>query len=147
MLKTASFTVRATMAQSIAWKRCADAEGFRSVGAWIGGAVDAYLRARARAGRPLPLAWRYGSFRVDLDGGKTIVRGMVSPPFAYFQGDGNGLDRNHPRTLVHMPSGKIIATLRTAGQCRTLAAELAPALLRDEATAAGIIHRHQMESA
>ncbi|HXU29332.1 MAG TPA: hypothetical protein VN851_02040, partial [Thermoanaerobaculia bacterium] len=143
-----SFTVRATMAQSIAWKRAAEAEGFRSVGAWIAGAVDAYLRARARAGRPLPLAWRYGRFLVALESGEAaVVSGMASPPFGYFEGSAQGADRNHRRTLVHMPSGKIIATLRTAGQCRTLAAELAPAYARDEATAAGIVHRHQLESA
>jgi len=54
-LKVAAFTVHASMAQSIAWKRAAEAEGFASVGSWASLALDAYLKARARAGRPLPL--------------------------------------------------------------------------------------------
>ncbi len=146
-MKVAAFTVRASMDQSIRWKRAAEAEGFRSVGAWISGAVDVYLKARARAGRPLPLAWRYGRFLVALEGGEIEVRGMVSPPFAYFQGNGQGPNRNMPRTLVHMPRRQVIATLRSARQCRELGAELAPAYARDEASAAGIIQRHQRESA
>jgi hypothetical protein len=135
------------MDQSIRWKRAAEGEGFRSVGAWISGAVDAYLKARARAGRPLPLAWRQGRFRVVLEGGEIEVRGMVSPPFGYFQGDREGRNRNMPRTLVHLPRRQIIATLRSAQQCRELGAELAPAYARDEASAAGIVQRHQRESA
>ena len=45
-LKVASFTVRATMAQSIAWKRAAEAEGHASVGTWVAEALDVYLKAR-----------------------------------------------------------------------------------------------------
>jgi hypothetical protein len=56
-LKVASFTVRATMAQSAAWKRTAEAEGHASVGAWAADALDAYLKVRAQAGKPLPLFW------------------------------------------------------------------------------------------
>ncbi len=145
-MKVATFTVRASMDQSIRWKRGAESEGFPSVGAWIAGATDAYLKARMRAGRPLPLAWRYGRFRVALDGGEVEVRGMISPPLAYFQGDGSGRNRNMPRTLIHLASGKIIATLRSARQCRELGAELAPAYARDEASAAGIVQRHERES-
>ena len=65
-LKVASFTVRATMAQSVAWKRASDAEGHASVGTWLAEAVDRHLEAVARSGRPLPLAWRHGRFRVSV---------------------------------------------------------------------------------
>ena len=49
-MKVASFTVRATMAQSVRWKQAAEAHGHASVGTWIAEAVDAHLEARARAG-------------------------------------------------------------------------------------------------
>src|SRR5215208_7053331 len=59
-MRVASFTVHGTAEQSARWKRAAEAEGFASVGAWAAPALDAYLKARARAGRPLPLYWRRG---------------------------------------------------------------------------------------
>jgi len=146
-LKTASFHVRATTEQAARWARAAEAEGHRSAGTWLAEAADAYLKARARAGRPLPLAWRRGHFRVLLmDGTEVEVRGMVSPPFGEFQGSGAGRDRNRFRTLVHIPTMRIIATLRSARQCKTLASELAPVYARDEATAEGITERHRRES-
>jgi hypothetical protein len=147
-MKTASFTVRATLAQSERWKRAADAEGFLSAGAWLAEAADAYLKARVRAGRPLPLAWRRGArFRVILmDGADVEIRGVVSPPFGVFQGTADGPDGNHLRTLVHLPSRRVIATLRSSRQCRTLAAEIAPALLRGELPdSAPIVERHIRE--
>ena len=125
-MKTASFTVRATEAQSVRWKRAAEAEGFPSAGAWLSEAADAYLRVRARTGLPLPLAWRLGRFRVILSDGQDIeVRGMVSPPFGTFQGCTHGPDTNKLRTLVHLPARRVIATLRSARQCKALASELA----------------------
>ena len=44
-LKVAAFTVRATLAQSIAWNRVAQAHGHVSTGTWIAEAVDRYLDA------------------------------------------------------------------------------------------------------
>lgn len=148
-MKTASFTVRATLAQSERWKRAADAEGYASAGGWLADAADAYLKARARAGRPLPLAWRRGArFRVLLmDGADVEVRGVVSPPFGVFQGTADGPDGNHLRTLVHLPSRRVVATLRSSRQCRTLAAEIAPALLKGELPdSAPIVARHVQET-
>lgn len=146
-MKVASFTLRATMPQSIRWKVAAEGEGFASVGSWAGRALDAYLEARTRAGRPIPLSWCKGAFRVVLDGTEARVRGMVSPPFAYYQGDAEGPNRhNKPRTLVNLRTGQIIATLRTARQCRALAAELAPVFARDEVGTA-TVQRHISESA
>jgi hypothetical protein len=85
-LKVASFTLHGSMPQSIAWKRAAEGEGFRSVGAWAAQALDAYLAHRARAGHPVPLAWSYGRFIVELLDGRFIeVSGMVSPPFGHCQ--------------------------------------------------------------
>ena len=148
-MKTAAFTVRATMAQSIAWKRAADAEGFASVGSWAALALDAYLKARARAGRPIPLSWQLGRFPVLLDSGETVsLRGWVSPPFFIFRGTASGptINTRH-HTLIHQPEGRLIATLRTHAQARQLAAELAPLLLRGELPdPAPIIDRHQRES-
>jgi len=144
-VKVASFTVRASLAQSEAWKRAASADGHASVGTWLAEAADVYLKARARAGRPLPLAWRLGRFRVILSDGQDIeVRGMVSPPFGTFQGCAHGPDTNKLRTLVHLPSRKVIATLRSARQCKALASEIAPVLIRGDP--GGIVERHRREA-
>lgn len=81
-MKVATFTVRATQEQAIRWNRAAAAEGHRFAGTWLACAADAYLKVRAKAGLPLPLAWqRFGRFRVILmDGAEVEVRGVVSPP-------------------------------------------------------------------
>jgi hypothetical protein len=149
-LKVATFTLHADLQQSVRWKRAADAEGHRSVGTWLAAAADAYLRVRAKAGFPMPLAWQRGVFTARLmDGQEIRVQGMVSPPFGCFEGTYAGPDRNHgPRTLVYLPSGRIVATLRTSRQARALASEIAPALLRDELPElAPVVERHVRESA
>jgi hypothetical protein len=143
-VKVATFTVRATMTQSVRWKQAAEGEGFASVGSWASRALDAYLQARTRAGWPIPLSWHKGAFRVVLDGQEVKVRGMVSPPFAYYRGSSAGPDRNKPRTLVNLRTGQIIATLRTARQCQALASELAPAYARGE-TGTATVERHVSE--
>jgi len=154
-LKTASFTVRATMAQSATWKRAAEAEGFASVGAWLAGAADAYLRLRAKAGLPLPLAWRHGRFRVRLeDGTEPELRGWVSPPFALFHGSAEGPishGSSHRYTLVYVPARRVVATFRYAQHCRALAAELAGIWARSggeegDIRAGPLIERHQREA-
>ena len=148
-MKVASFTVRATLAQSERWKRAADAEGYASAGAWLADAADAYLKARARAGRPLPLAWRRGRFSVKLDGGALVtVKGFVSPPFFAFRGTTAGHDPQADHyTLTLQASGRIVATLATYAQCRALASEIAPALLRGELPdSAPIVARHVQET-
>src|SRR6185503_5103488 len=135
-LKVATFTLRADVHQSARWKQAAEAEGFASVGAWAAQALDAYLKARARAGRPIPLSWHRRRFSITLDGGETVsVAGHVSPPFGSFAGTEEGPAayagrRRH--VLVHIGTGEIIATLRSFAQCKALAAEIAPALLRRE---------------
>jgi hypothetical protein len=133
-VKVATYTVHADAQQSVRWNRAAQAEGFRSTGTWLAMAADAYLRVRAKAGQPLPLAWRNGArFRVRLMDGREIeVHGPTSPPFGIFQGTSHGPDGNHLRTLVHLPTCRVVATLKSSRQCRTLAAEIAPALLRGE---------------
>jgi hypothetical protein len=148
-VKVVSFTVRATLAQSERWKRAADAEGYASAGGWLADAADAYLKARARAGRPLPLAWRKGHCRVSLDGGDLVVKGFVSPPFFAFRGTTAGHNRmSNQYTLTLQASGRIVATLATYAQCRALAAEIAPTLLRGELPDAGpIVERHVREQA
>lgn len=148
MMTVAEFTVRATAAQSAAWKRAAGAEGLPSVGRWLAHAADAQLRAIVRGGLPMPLGWSKGFFRVVLLDGRELpeVWGKVSPPFGFYQGTAKGPSHHEPRTLVYLRTGAIIATLRSARQCKALAAELAPAYARDEASAAGIVPRHQAES-
>ena len=143
-LKVASFTVGATLEQSIRWKRAAASEGFRSVGVWLSRAADAYLRVRAKAGLPTPLSWHLGAFLVVLmDGREVEVRGMISPPFGTFQGTCAGPDGNNRYTLAHLPGRRIVATLKTARQARALASELAPVYARDEAGASAIVERHR----
>jgi hypothetical protein len=146
-LKVANFTVGATQEQSIRWKRAAEAESFRSVGAWASRALDAYLRVRAKAGLPTPLSWHLGTFLVVLmDGQEVRVRGTVSPPFATYRGTDQGPDGNNRYTLTHLPSKRVIATLKTARQARALASELAPLYVRDEAGASAIVERHRREA-
>jgi hypothetical protein len=148
-VKVATFTVHATALQSARWKQAAEAEGHRSAGTWLAGAADAYLRVRARAGQPIALAWHLGAFTVHLmDGREVKVRGMVSPPFGLYIGTAHGPDRNKRRTLVHLPTGRVVATLRSSRQARALASEIAPALLRHELPdLAPVVERHVRESA
>jgi hypothetical protein len=148
-VKTAAFTVRANEAQSARWKQCAIADGHASVGAWLETVADAYIRTRARAGLPMPLAWHLGSFRVALADGRAVtVRGRLSPPFGYYDGTEESPDGRHKSwTLVHLPTRRVVATLRSARQAKALASELAPVLLReDRELAAGVVERHQRES-
>jgi hypothetical protein len=148
-VKVASFTVRATMPQSVRWKQAAEGEGFASVGSWAGRALDAYLEARTRAGRPIPLAWHRGAVRVVLDGTEVTLRGFVSLPFGAYRGTAEGpASMGRKRfTLVHLPSRRIVATLRSYRQCQALAAELAPFYARDEASGAPVVARHVSEQA
>jgi len=128
-MKTACFTVHATALQSARWKQSAEGEGFPSVGSWLSAAADAYLKVRARAGLPIPLAWRRGILRVELDGGELVtVRGRLSPPFGAYEGtpDEPARYRGCRRyTLVYVPSRRVLATLRSFAHCKALAGELA----------------------
>jgi hypothetical protein len=135
-VKVASFTVHATAQQSARWKQAAEGEGFPSVGSWLSAAADAYLKVRARAGLPVPLAWRKGVFRVILEDGETAtVRGHVSPPFGIFAGVPGEPARYRGRkqhTLVYVPSRRVLATLRSHRQAQALASELARLWYRGE---------------
>jgi hypothetical protein len=135
-VKVATFTVHADVRQSARWKQAAEGEGFASVGAWLARAADAYLKARARAGMPIPLAWRRGRFRVELQGGEVVeIYGQISPPFGSFCGTSDGPSSytgRHRHTLVYVPSGRILATMRTFAQCKALAAELARLWVRGD---------------
>jgi len=153
-VKVAAFTVRASMPQSIAWKRAAGAEGFASVGAWAGNALDAYLRLRVKAGIPLPLAWHLGRFSVRLeDGAEPEVRGWIARPFGIFRGNeaGPGYHGCHTYTLAYLPARRIVASFRYARHCRALAAELAGVWARSggedgDIRAGPLIDRHQREA-
>jgi hypothetical protein len=127
-LKVASFTVRATMAQSVAWKRAADGEGHASVGTWLAEAADRHLDAVRLAGKPLSLAWRKARFYVRLlDGSEVEVSGKLSPPFGVYWGTEEGPERGRRElyTLVYVPHGRPLGTFRTSAHCRALASELA----------------------
>lgn len=152
-LKIASFTVRATMAQSARWKLATDAEGFRSVGGWLADAADAYLKVRAKAGIPLPLAWSRGRFRVRLeDGAEPELPGWIGRPFGIFRGTdaGPGYHGCHLYTLVYLPARRIVATFRYAQHCKALAAELAGVWARsggeEDVRAGPLIESHQREA-
>lgn len=154
-VKVASFTVRADVHQSARWKQAADAEGFPSCGAWLARAADAYLRVRAKAGIPLPLAWHLGRFLVRLeDGSEPELRGWVSPPFGIFHGTSAGpipAGSTHLHTLVYLSARRIVATFKTTRQCKALAAELAGVWARsggevEDIRAGPLIDRHQREA-
>ncbi len=150
-MKTASFTVRATTDQAARWNRAAEAEGHRSAGTWLACAADAYLRVRAKAGMPLPLAWRHGHFRVRLDdGAEPELRGWVSPPFGIFRGTGRGAGQYgcHAYTLAYLPTLRIVATFKYAKHGRALAAELAPVLIRGDPlpSLGAVVERHEREA-
>jgi len=148
-VKIAAFTVRADERQSARWKQCATADGHASVGAWLETVADAYIRTRDRQGLPMPLAWHRGSFRVALADGRAVtVRGRISPPFAYYDGTEESPDGRHKSwTLAHIPTRRVVATLRSARQVKALAAELVAALLReDRELAVGIVNRYSRES-
>jgi len=153
-MKTSTFTVHADEHQSRRWKIAAESEGHRSAGSWLAAAADSYLRVRARAGIPLPLAWRHGRFRVRLeDGAEPELRGWVSPPFGIFRGTGTGPGQYgcHAYTLAYLPALRIVATFRYAKHGRALAAELAGAWARHggeetDIRAGPIVERHQREA-
>lgn len=132
-LKRASYTVRATERQALRWNRAAEAEGHRSVGTWLAEAADRHLDALQRAGKPLPLAWNLGRFRVRLEDGTDLeVPGWIGRPFGIFRGTAAGpsYHGSHIYTLAHLPSRQIVATFRTARHCRVLASELARVWVR-----------------
>jgi hypothetical protein len=134
-LKVAHFTVSANIEQSARWKQAAECAGHRSVGTWLAEAADLHMKARARAGVPLALSWRRGGrFRVVMEDGEEVeVTGWVSPPFGIFRGNGGGgraYDGSKAYSLVHVPQRQLLATFRYAEKARSLAAELAPTLLR-----------------
>ena len=154
-MKVATFTVHADARQSARWKQAAEGEGYPSAGAWLAGAADAYLKVRARAGLPIPLAWRKGRFKVELqDGGLVEVRGHLSPPFGSFCGTADGPSSytgRHRHALVYVPSRRILATLRSFRQCKGLAAELARLWVngvgKEPETRAGpVLERYQREA-
>jgi hypothetical protein len=139
-LKVASFTVHATAQQSARWKQAAEAEGYTSAGQWLAGAADAYLKARARAGQPVPLAWRRGRFLVLLESGEELMRGHVSPPFGSYRGDGSGADGHAKRhTLVYLPERRILASVQFQREARALASDLARQWLQEEGRPAPVL--------
>jgi hypothetical protein len=132
-LKMASFHVRATVAQSAAWNRAAQAEGHASVGTWAAEALDRYLDALKRAGKPLALAWHKGRFRVTLEDGTELeVPGWIARPFGLFRGNASGplYMGCHLYSLAYLPARRIVGTFRTAAHCKSLASELARAWVR-----------------
>lgn len=127
-MKTVSFTVRATERQSLRWHRAAEAESHRSVGTWLAEAADRHLDALQRAGKPLPLAWGKGRFRVRLEDGREIdTAGWMARPFGIFRGTaaGPGYHGCHLYTLTYLPTLRLLGTFRTAAHCKALASELA----------------------
>ncbi|HZF10803.1 MAG TPA: hypothetical protein VFE33_18600 [Thermoanaerobaculia bacterium] len=151
-LKMAHFTVAANAEQSARWKMAAESAGHRAVGTWLAEAADLYMRVRARAGLPIALSWRRGGrFRVVLmDGQEVELRGTVSPPFGIFLGDSAGPSYEGCKaySLVYLPERRILATFRYASKARSLASEIAPALLRglSPPDPEGIVERYRREA-
>lgn len=138
-MKVASFTVKATAAQSARWKRAAEAEGYASVGGWAGPALDAYLKQRLAAGAPVPLSWSRGTVRAVLDDGEVYqLRGWIAPPFGFFHGKETGPVPVGTKafTLVYTPTGRILGTFKFAAHCKALASDLARVWVRWDGTGA-----------
>jgi hypothetical protein len=132
---TRTYTVHASEDQAERWEAAAAVQGRMVVGSWLSQTADAFLREMAGAGRPMPLAWYRGSFRVLVSDAlvrvhatteEIDVRGMVSGHFGIFRGDrrGPGGPACFRHSLVHIPSRHIIGTLRYQRACKALAAEL-----------------------
>jgi hypothetical protein len=83
----------------------------------------------------VPLAWRKGHFRVDLDHGEATVSGKLSPPFGTFYGTPAGQPSyygRHRYTLVYLPTKRILATVERWAHCKALASELARLWVRGD---------------
>jgi hypothetical protein len=127
-LKVSTFTVRATERQSARWKQATEAYGHASVGTWLAEAADRHLDALQRAGKPLPLAWGKGRFRVRLEDGRELeLDGWMARPFGIFRGTaaGPGYHGCHLYTPTYMPTLRLLGTFRTSRHCKEFASELA----------------------
>lgn len=132
---TRSYMVRTSEEQAERWEAAAAVQGRMTVAEWLAKTADAYLCELAKAGRPLPLAWSPGRFRVvltDRDKRPPVsqeeeVAGMVSDHFGIYRGDsrGPGPAGCCRYSLVHRPTRRIIDTLPQRQACKALAAELA----------------------
>ena len=61
--------------------------------------------------------------------------GHVFPPFAAYAGTEEGpavYAGRRPFVLVHLPTWRVVATLRSFARCKLLAAEIAPVLIRGD---------------
>ncbi|HSS52511.1 MAG TPA: hypothetical protein VLX28_26510 [Thermoanaerobaculia bacterium] len=129
-----SYTVTALREQAACRQAAAGAASL-SVGSWLAETADTYLRELVRAGRAAPLSWYQGTFKVLITDAtvrpevahETEVRGPVGHYFGIFRGDGRGVGEPgcFCYSLVHRPTGRIIATLPLRKSCKALAAELA----------------------
>jgi hypothetical protein len=149
-MKVASFAVRADPRQSIRWKQAASSYGHASVGVWLAEAADRFLDGLIRAGKPLPLGWTRGRFRVRLeDGTEPELAGWVARPFGHFHGSPQGpIPHGSTKThsLVLLSERRILATFHYARLCRVLAAELVVPFARGEHSAASaLVERHIRE--
>lgn len=72
---------------------------------------------------PAPQRWGVG----PQDGSGPELKGWLARPFGIFRGDaaGPGYHGCHTYTLAYVPTGRIVATFRTARQCKSLASDLA----------------------
>jgi hypothetical protein len=141
-VKSRSFTVRATSLQALSWGEAARFGGYKSTSSWLAAAGD-YLcqqlsrrwqeaeweesgEAREEEKKPEPLSWRRGRFRIHSNQGQKVeVHGSISEPFAVFREKVSGHPKERPHfCLVHLPSGRVIATLSRRGDCLAMAAKL-----------------------
>jgi|SRR6476661_4131273 len=83
---------------------------------------------------PEPLVWKQESFRVRVavdpcskEVHEIEVQGPVSGLFGIFRGDSRGpsSDGRHVFPLIHLPTARILSTLRLRRQCVAMATEFA----------------------
>ncbi|HWW95484.1 MAG TPA: hypothetical protein VN375_19090 [Vicinamibacteria bacterium] len=122
-LKADRLTLHPSADQLAKWRRATREEGFHSVRTWAAFAIDAYVNARA--GEPLPLAWRRGTVNVDLpDGSAVDTRGWQADPYAIFRGDGSGPAALDKKTfsLLYLPNRQLLVTFHSLKHCQEMAA-------------------------
>jgi hypothetical protein len=112
-----------------AWCQAARYAGHRQVKTWVYELVETFLRIGPGRFYPIsPLTWKRGTFQAirTVDGTTYAlheVKGVISGPFGVYQGIYLVRHRDG-YTLTHIPTGRKLATLNRAGECKRLAGEL-----------------------
>ena len=114
------------------WHQAARYLGHKNVRVWVRCVVEVFLETGGRFFPILPLKWKRTTFDAIQakwgQGGQEYapheVRGWTSGPFGIYHGC-HVAGSSEGFTLAHLPTGRKLATLNLARDCRKLAEELA----------------------